>query len=50
MNKIEYLYLGLTIAWLGIFAYITYLHKLLGKLKKDLKTIEIMVKDNEKKE
>lgn len=50
MKELEYLYIGLTIAWLGIFAYIVYLHRKHIMLRKKLEDIVTMVKENEKKE
>lgn len=50
MEGVKYLYIGLTIVWLGIFAYIVYLHGIQTKIKKKLENIEMMVKKDEKKD
>ena len=44
MDGIQYLYVGLTIIWFGIFAYIVYLHKMQTNLSKKLESIEMRVK------
>ena len=50
MVGVKYLYVGLTIVWFGIFAYIVYLHKIQSELRKKLESIEMMVNKNEKKD
>jgi len=50
MDGVQYLYVGVTIIWFGIFAYIVYLHKMQIKLLDKIKSIEMRVKTDEKKD
>ena len=50
MDGNEYLYVGLTIVWFGIFAYMVYLHRMQAAITKKLESIEMRVKKDEQKE
>lgn len=50
MDDLQYLYIGLTLVWSGIFAYILYLHKMQTELLKKIESIELRGKKDEKKE
>jgi CcmD family protein len=49
MEDIEYLYVGLTIVWSGIFAYILYLHTMQTQLMKKIESLELRGKKVEEK-
>lgn len=49
MEDVEFLYVGLTIVWSGIFAYILYLHRMQTELMKKIEGIELRGKLDEEK-
>ncbi len=49
MEDIEFLYVGLTLVWSGIFAYILYLHGMQTQLMKKIEGIELRGKKDEEK-
>ena len=50
MEDIEYLYIGLTLVWSGIFAYILYLHRMQTQLQKKIESFELRGKMDEEKD
>lgn len=49
MEDVQYLYIGLTLVWSGIFAYILYLHRMQTRLLKKIESIELRGKKDEGK-
>ena len=47
MEDVQYLYIGLTLVWSGIFAYILYLHRMQAQLLKKIESIELRGKKDE---
>jgi CcmD family protein len=50
MDDIEFLYIGATLVWSGIFAYILYLHRMQARIEEKIELIELRGKKDEEKD